>query len=65
MYVDDHNPPHFHALLAGRAVQIKIADLAVLAGSLPPAALARVLAWAADHQDFLASHWARHTGGRT
>lgn len=60
MYMDDHNPPHFHALLAGQAVQVKIVDLTVLAGSLPPAALRRVLDWAADHQDFLAAAWVKH-----
>lgn len=59
MYVDDHNPPHFHALLDGQAAQIKIADLSVLAGSLPRAALRRVLAWAAEQQDFLAAEWAK------
>ncbi len=59
MYIDDHNPPHFHALLGRRAVQIKIADLRVLAGSLPRVALGRVLVWAAEHQDFLAANWAK------
>jgi hypothetical protein len=59
VYMDDHNPPHFHALFDRRAVQIKIADLTVLAGSLPPTALHRVLDWAGDHQDFLAVEWAK------
>ena len=61
IYLDDHNPPHFHALLGRHAVQLKIADLSILAGSLPPAALRRVLAWASDHQDFLAAEWARYS----
>jgi hypothetical protein len=55
----DHNPPHFHALRGTRAVQIKIANLAVLAGSLSKSDLRRVLAWAADHRDFLAAEWAK------
>ena len=59
MYFDEHNPPHFHALLARNAVQVKIADLSVIAGHLPPAALNRVLGWAAAHQDFLAAQWLR------
>jgi Domain of unknown function (DUF4160) len=57
IYVDDHNPPHFHALVAGQAVQIKIADLTVFADSIPAAGLRRVLDWAAEHQDLLASEW--------
>ncbi len=59
VYMDDHNPPHFHALLAQEAVQIKISDLTVLAGALPPGALRRVLDWAADNQDFLAAAWSK------
>jgi hypothetical protein len=59
MYFDDHNPPHFHALLGRDAVQIKIADLSMLAGRLPHSAMNRVLAWAAENQDFLAAQWLR------
>jgi hypothetical protein len=62
MYWDGHNPPHFHALFRGGAVQIKIADLSVLHGTLPPAALRRVMGWTADQQDFLAAEWARRHG---
>ena len=60
VYLDDHNPPHFHALLGDDAAQIKIADLTVLEGSLPPPALRRVLDWARDHQDLLAASWAKY-----
>jgi len=59
IYMDDHNPPHFHALYRDRAVQIKIADLSVLAGSLAKRDLRRVLAWAVDHRDLLAAEWAK------
>lgn len=60
VYLDDHNPPHFHALHGSRAVQVKISDLSVLAGSLPAPQLRRVLTWAAEHQDFLAAAWAKY-----
>lgn len=59
MYFDDHNPPHFHALLGRNAVQLKIVDLTVMTGRLPAASLNRVPAWAADHRDFLAAQWLR------
>jgi len=61
MYLNDHNPPHFHALLGNDAVQIKIADLTVLAGGLPPNALRSVLSWAADHRGLLATAWANYS----
>ena len=60
IYMDDHNPPHFHALLGRDALQVKIADTTVLAGRLPAAALRRLLDWAAENPDFLASEWARY-----
>lgn len=60
IYLDDHNPPHFHALLGDQAVQIKIADLTILEGSLPTRALRSVLEWAAMNQGLLATVWAKH-----
>lgn len=60
IYLDDHNPPHFHALLGDDAVQIKIADLTVLEGSLPKASLRTVLDWAAENQELLAVTWAKY-----
>ena len=60
MYFDDHNPPHFHALLGSDAAQIKIADRTVLAGSLPPGPLRSVLHWAESNQDLLATKWAEY-----
>jgi len=39
MYWGDHGPPHFHARYGGQKASIAIADLSVVAGSLPPRAL--------------------------
>jgi hypothetical protein len=36
---------------------VAIRSLDVIRGSLPPAKLRRVLAWAADHQGELALNW--------
>ena len=62
IYLDDHNPPHFHALLGNDGVAIKIADRTVLAGSLPARALRVVLDWAESNQDLLATAWGEHHG---
>ena len=57
MYADDHFPPHFHARYAGRAARIAIGTHEVLAGNLPPKALALVIEWAAMHGNELRADW--------
>ena len=52
MYFADHAPPHFHARYAGRAASIGV-DGELIAGSLPPRALALAVEWAALHRDEL------------
>ncbi len=53
MYFGDHQPPHFHALYAGRKAVIDIETLAFLEGQLPPRASGLVIEWATIHQDEL------------
>ncbi len=57
IYYNDHAPPHFHAMMSGREVQIAIRTLNVLRGSLPSAQLRKILVWATEHQAELALHW--------
>lgn len=57
MFYEDHQPPHFHARYGEYQVTIKIADLSILEGFLPPRALGLVMEWAAMHQDDLAKNW--------
>jgi len=57
MYYEEHQPPHFHERYGGHKVAIKIADLSILDGSLPPRALGLVMEWAAIHQDDLTKNW--------
>ena len=59
MFYNDHTPPHFHATLGGDEVLIAISGLDVVRGSLPPASLRRVMAWAREHQGQLALNWIR------
>jgi hypothetical protein len=57
MFFNDHAPPHFHATLGNDEVLVAIRTLDVIRGSLPPAKLRRMLAWARDHQAALALNW--------
>ncbi len=57
MFFDEHNPPHFHAKYNEFKASIRIKDLAVLNGSLPPKALGLVIEWASLHQDELLQNW--------
>ena len=57
MYWGDHGPPHFHVRYAGHKASISIADLSLVAGSLPPRALALVVEWAGLHREELQVAW--------
>lgn len=48
---------HPHAIFAEHRAQIDLATLRVLNGSLPPAKLAVVLAWAMPRREALQSAW--------
>ena len=59
-YYRDHEPAHFHAALPdGTEMLVRITDLSVLAGSLPPPQRRAVLAWAAPRRESLAVAWLR------
>jgi hypothetical protein len=59
----DHLPPHFHARYSGNHAAVSL-DGRVMAGSLPPRALALVLTWAAQHRDELHADWELARAGR-
>lgn len=59
LYYADHEPAHFHAVLGEDEMIVRISDLAVLAGTLPPAQRRAILRWASVHQDALALAWVR------
>lgn len=59
MYFRDHAPPHFHARYGGAEALVRIEDLSVMEGSLPPRALGLVMEWASLHQKELAEAWSR------
>jgi hypothetical protein len=59
MYFLDHDPPHFHAAYSGAEAQIRIHPVGLLAGALPPRALALAVEWATLHQAELLENWRR------
>jgi hypothetical protein len=59
MYFDDHPPPHFHASYQGFEAFVRIADGAIIRGSLPNKASRIVRQWALDHQVELMANWQR------
>lgn len=59
MFMDDHNPPHFHAFYGEFEALIDIHNLSVFAGRLPPRALGLVVEWTNLHQKELLDDWDR------
>lgn len=57
MYFDDHNPPHFHAKYGEFEITIRIKDLSVIYGTMPPRALGLIIEWASLHQQELLVDW--------
>ena len=57
MYFDDHSPPHFHAVYAGREAQMSIESLELIEGTLPQRALGLVREWGEIHRSELRENW--------
>ena len=58
-YYADHEPAHFHAVVDDDEMLVRITDLEIMAGTLPPEKRRAVLAWGAEHRDSLALAWVR------
>lgn len=59
MYLDDHPPPHFHAIYGEFEATIAIDTLDLLRGRLPRRVQALVVEWAMIHRPELRENWAR------
>ena len=59
MYLNDHGPPHFHALYGEDEALVGIDALSILAGRLPPRARGLVIEWASIHEAELHTAWKR------
>lgn len=57
IYARDHNPPHFHAIVAENEELIEIKTLKTYSGKIPVKYRKKVQAWASKHKDFLLQKW--------
>ncbi len=57
VYYADHPDPHFHAIYGSAEAEIRIEDLSVMAGRLPPRAMKLVVEWATAHKEALDEDW--------
>lgn len=57
MFFDEHNPPHFHVEYNEYNAVIRITDLAITEGKLPPKAAGLIIEWAIAHKDELMQDW--------
>ena len=64
MFYDEHDPPHFHVRYGDYQAVVRISDLAVAHGRLPPRALGLVTEWAAKHRKELLRNWRAIENGR-
>ncbi len=62
MYFGDPNPPHFHVAGSDISAKIRIDDLEIMAGDLPPGVRRRVMRWAAANRGNLLAAWDTHSG---
>jgi len=59
MFAGDHNPPHFHIMTPEHEALVRIADLAVLAGSIDRRSYDLACRWAAENRELLEREWHR------
>jgi len=59
MYYRDHDEAHFHAYYGGAEASIRLRDLAVIGGALPPRVLGLVAEWATRYRTELETDWDR------
>ena len=59
-----HHEPHFHAYYQDNAAVFSIADVGMIAGSLPKRQQRLVEAWAELHREELAENWERLQAGQ-
>jgi hypothetical protein len=63
MYLQDHNPPHFHAFYAEWEGRIAIETGEIIEGFLPKNAARLVKEWTLARQALLMDNWTRaHSG---
>ena len=56
MYIDEHNPPHFHASYQGHEASFTL-DGELIEGDMPRKQRKYIGAWAEYHNDELIANW--------
>jgi hypothetical protein len=64
IFLNDHLPPHLHALFAGQEAKLSIATGEVLSGKLPRTKLKTVQTWLADNRGHVSYIWREIRAGR-
>jgi hypothetical protein len=59
-----HSIPHFHARYGDYEASIQIDNLSILAGELPPKAIALVMEWASMHRKELLKNYRNAAKGK-
>ncbi|MBC8603382.1 DUF4160 domain-containing protein [Parabacteroides acidifaciens] len=62
MFVDDHNPPHFHVRYGDYQAIITI-EKGIVKGEIPGSVLKNVFCWMDLHKDELMANWMRLQNG--
>lgn len=57
MFINEHNPPHFHAYYGDYKATFSIKTGQMIEGRLPPKKAALVTAWAIIHEKELLANW--------
>ena len=63
MFLDEHNPPHFHAKYQDYNVIVEI-KTGIVKGKFPPRALRHLLEWTDLHKDELIENWNKAREGK-
>lgn len=64
IFLNDHLPPHLHALFAGQEAKLSIATGEVLSGKLPRTKLNTIQTWLAANREQVAYIWREIRAGR-
>ncbi len=64
IFLNDHLPPHLHALFADQEAKLSIATGEVLSGKLPRAKLKTIQTWLAANREEVAYIWREIRAGR-
>ena len=57
IFFEDEQPPHFHVRGPDVSAKLRIDDLMVIAGALPPKVRRRVRKWASTNRGLLVDKW--------